>query len=370
MPVDSVLKGFRERAGLPAPGTALGGWSRETSEPTFGQWVSGLARLSRVLGEQDLAARAVELRRGLRRDAPGQRQDRHGYLRLGEARVRPRGHGRVRRVRAGTQAALEDRPGRRLRRDAQGPRPATTLPGPGRPSPPSGTRCRRTYTAVFSLAGTRRWRSSPSRWHYDAYWDRFAPAQRTASPGRYPVWLHAYSHVNTLASAAAVYDVYHDPRYLSILRNAYDWMIETQCYATGGYGPCRADRARPTAPSAGPSNGATTPPRSSAAHGRCSSCARSSSRRPARPVTSGWAENLLYNGLGAAPPVRPAACLPTTPTTGSGGRRKLPYWEQWPCCSGTYVQAVAHIPDLIYHGTDDGVAVSPFCSVPGHLGGG
>ena len=43
MTADSVLKGFRERAGLPAPGPGLKGWSRETSEPTFGQWVSGLA---------------------------------------------------------------------------------------------------------------------------------------------------------------------------------------------------------------------------------------------------------------------------------------------------------------------------------------
>ncbi len=51
-----------------------------------------------------------------------------------------------------------------------------------------------------------------------------------------PVWLHAYSHVNTLASAGAVYDITHDPRYLAILRNAHDFMTETQVYATGGYG--------------------------------------------------------------------------------------------------------------------------------------
>src|SRR6478736_1835517 len=49
--VDSVLKGFRERAGLPAPGLGLEGWARETSEMTFGQWISGLARLSTVLRE-------------------------------------------------------------------------------------------------------------------------------------------------------------------------------------------------------------------------------------------------------------------------------------------------------------------------------
>ena len=46
--LDSVLKGFRARAGLPAPGAGLKGWSRETTEPTFGQWVSGLDRKSVV----------------------------------------------------------------------------------------------------------------------------------------------------------------------------------------------------------------------------------------------------------------------------------------------------------------------------------
>ena len=45
-------------------------WSRETSEPTFGEWVSGLARLSKVLGDKDLAARAVELIEGYQATLP------------------------------------------------------------------------------------------------------------------------------------------------------------------------------------------------------------------------------------------------------------------------------------------------------------
>src|ERR1019366_586881 len=75
-------------------------------------------------------------------------------------------------------------------------------------------------------------------WHYDSYWERFANREGPPQSWDIPVWLHAYSHVNTLSSAAAVHDVYEETRYLPVLQNAHDWMVETQCYATGGYGPC------------------------------------------------------------------------------------------------------------------------------------
>ena len=51
---DDILKGFRLAAGLPAPGTTLGGWCERDSSPIFGQWLSGMARLSRATGDQAL----------------------------------------------------------------------------------------------------------------------------------------------------------------------------------------------------------------------------------------------------------------------------------------------------------------------------
>jgi hypothetical protein len=71
-------------------------------------------------------------------------------------------------------------------------------------------------------------------------------------------------------------------------------------------------------------------------------------------------ERLLYNGLGATDPVRSDGLSPYYADYRLGWASKAPYWERWPCCSGTYIQAVAHIPDLIYHATDDGIAVSLF----------
>lgn len=49
--------------------------------------------------------------------------------------------------------------------------------------------------------------------------------------------VHAYSYVNTFSSAAMVYAVYGNPRYLNICVNAYAVLQRTQCYTTGGYGP-------------------------------------------------------------------------------------------------------------------------------------
>ena len=48
---------------------------------------------------------------------------------------------------------------------------------------------------------------------------------------------HAYSHVNNLGGAAEAYLVKGDPRYLDILKNAYDSIQANQILATGGFGP-------------------------------------------------------------------------------------------------------------------------------------
>jgi DUF1680 family protein len=49
--------------------------------------------------------------------------------------------------------------------------------------------------------------------------------------------VHAYSHVNTFSGAAMAYAATGDAAYLRIIRNFYQFMRDTQFYATGGYGP-------------------------------------------------------------------------------------------------------------------------------------
>ena len=57
-------------------------------------------------------------------------------------------------------------------------------------------------------------------------------AQHTAPPDAHGV--HAYSHVNTFSSAAMAYEVLGETSYLRIVRNGYDYLQQTQVYATGG----------------------------------------------------------------------------------------------------------------------------------------
>ena len=45
IPDDDILHGCRKEAGLPAPGTPLGGWCGVNSNSVFGQWLSGMSRM-------------------------------------------------------------------------------------------------------------------------------------------------------------------------------------------------------------------------------------------------------------------------------------------------------------------------------------
>src|SRR5262249_8756695 len=58
---DDILCGFRRAAGLPAPGRTLGGWATMSTGGIFGQWLSGMARISRATGDQEILAKALRL---------------------------------------------------------------------------------------------------------------------------------------------------------------------------------------------------------------------------------------------------------------------------------------------------------------------
>src|SRR5262245_27649319 len=72
IPNDDILKGFRARAGQRARGEELGGWysgdpkrrtwwSNGDTFNTFGQWLSGLARLSRAANDAEMRNKAIFL---------------------------------------------------------------------------------------------------------------------------------------------------------------------------------------------------------------------------------------------------------------------------------------------------------------------
>ena len=64
---DSVLKVFRQAAGLPAPGKDMGGWyDADGFVPglTLGQWISGLSRLGAATGDRAAHAKSAALVHG------------------------------------------------------------------------------------------------------------------------------------------------------------------------------------------------------------------------------------------------------------------------------------------------------------------
>lgn len=61
IPNDDLLKGFRERTGLPAPGVELGGWYSADIGNIFGQVLSALARMYTATGDASCRDKANTL---------------------------------------------------------------------------------------------------------------------------------------------------------------------------------------------------------------------------------------------------------------------------------------------------------------------
>ncbi len=356
---DDVLHGFRAAAGLPAPGRPMTGWAERTSHMTFGQWVSGLARLGAAHGVPEATERAVRLVDGwaATRGADG---DAHMELYAFEKLV----CGLVDTARyAGYGDALDvlaDVSGWAARTFDRSRAAATAADFVGGPDAVGEwyTLAENLYRG-FLAGGDPALRDLARVWHYDAYWSRF---ERRPEPGQdwdVPAWLHAYSHVNTFASAAAAYEVTGDPHLLDVVRNGYDFVTTTQAYATGGYGPGELLLPRDG------TLGRALEWRTDSAEITCGSWAAfkisvALLRHTGEARYGDWAERLVHSGVGATPPVEADGRTPYYHDYRLGTATKLYHWEHWPCCSGTYVQCIAALPDLVYLRGADELAVNLF----------
>ena len=96
---------------------------------------------------------------------------------------------------------------------------------------------------AYQVTGDPKYKTFAEAWLYPAYWNKFA---HTAAPAD-AYGFHAYSHVKTFSSAAMAYAVPASRTIWISIRNAYDWLQNVQCYATGGYGPSETSACLPTA---------------------------------------------------------------------------------------------------------------------------
>jgi DUF1680 family protein len=153
------------------------------------------------------------------------------------------------------------------------------------------------------------------------------------------------------------YAVTSDPMYLGIIRNAYDYMQNFQCYATGGFGPAETF----IAPNGG--LGRALEGRYNTFETVCGSWAGFKLSRYLMQFTGearfgDWIERLLYNGIGAALPITGAGKNFYYSDYRLAGGMKVYNWENFTCCSGTYIQNVVDYHNLIYFKHDNTLFVN------------
>ena len=358
IPNDDILKGFRRNAGQPAPGNGMRGWCKDTSGVIFGQLLSGMVRMGRGLGDAALIEKAVLLMEGWARTLP---RDGGSGMRFYEFEKLVCGLVDLYQF-GGVDAALPllenvtvaaakhfDRARARATSHVfqggadRGTREWYTLP-------------ENLYRA-YLLTGRELYRQFADEWLYHDYWALFA---ETSEPNEV-IPLHAYSHVNSFNSAAMAYAVTGDARYLRICTNAYDFIQRTQCYATGGFGP--DERLMPPDGSLGRSLELY------AGHAEipCGTWAGTKLSRYLIGFTGearygDWIETTLYNAIGAALPTEPDGRTYYYADYRISSGLKQYYWHEWPCCSGTYIQAVADYHNIIYFHDETGISINLYAS--------
>lgn len=358
---DSLLKIYRERAGLSAPGPPMGGWYGPKGfvpGHSLGQYISGLARFARATGNKPTYDKVRELVEGFAATlGPGG----YPYANGNAASTWPcyvldkyliglldaywfGGAKQARKLLSSVILGAE----RCL--------PAHVHDRVGVQHPPYDEPyiLPENLFNCYQVTGNKYFFKLARKYLLKKVY--FEPLARGKNilPGR-----HAYSHVMALSSAARAYEILGDPVYLQALVNTWEMVQTTQEFASGGWGPNEAF-VTPGKGKIGDSLMATrdhfeTP---------CGCYAHFKLARYLLGFTGesrygDGLEGVLYNTvLGAKSP------------SGTGDffyysdyhplAKKGYYPQKWPCCSGTLVQDVADYLLGIYFRSPDGIYVNLF----------
>src|SRR5215510_5272565 len=378
MDEDGLLKPFRQRQGMPAPGPDMGGWydnSKDFDPPngsfhgfipghTFGQYLSGLARAYAVTGDKATQAKVQRLVRTFAETVeptgkfyldyrlPGYTFDKTccGLIDAHEFAADPIALDVLKRA---TDAVLPHLPEKALSRAEQEARPHKSL----------AYTWDETYTLpenfflAYQRSGDKRYRDLAERFIYREYYDALA-ANQNALPGK-----HAYSHVNTLSSAMQAYLVLGDEKYLRAAVNGLR-MVEEQSYATGGWGPDEAfvepGKGLLDA-SLGTTHASFETPCGAYGHFKITRYLL----RVTRDSRYGDSmERMLYNTIAGATPIL-ADGTSFYYSDYNNSAKKAHYRDKWPCCSGTFPQLTADYGISSYYRGQGGIYVNLF--VPSKL---
>src|SRR5450755_4569228 len=370
---DALLKPFRQREGMAAPGPDMGGWydnGTDFSPPdnfhsfipghSFGQYLSGLARAYAVTGSKPTQEKVHRLVRGFAETVeptgkfyvdyrlPGYTFDKTccGLIDAHEFAADPIAMDVLKRA---TEAAVPHLPEKALSRAEQEARPHKTI----------AYTWDETYTLpenlflAYQRSGDTRYRDLAVRFIYHEYYDALAENQN-ALPGK-----HAYSHVNTFSSAMQAYLNLGDEKYLRAATNGLR-MVQEQSYATGGWGPDEAF-VEPGKGLLGASPGKSR----SSFETPCGAYGQFKITRYLLRVTKDSRygdsmEQVLYNTVAGAKPILPDGTSFYYSDYNSDAAKKVYYKDKWPCCSGTFPQLAADYGISSYYPAKDGVYVNLF----------
>ena len=340
---NALLRPFRVRAGLPAPGQELGGWYDTYAfapGATFGQWMSALSRYYAITDDAATRAKVQRLVRGYAAtiDARGSfyRHNRfpaYTYDKLVGGLLDAEKLGLDETARATlartTRAALPYLPPHAM------PRNEHAQPGEDF----SQHAWDESYTLpenqfqAWALTGERVHRQLAQRFLYDEFFAALARGDN-ALPGK-----HAYSHVNALSSAAQAYLSLGNPQYLAAAQQGFS-MIAAQSFATGGWGPDEHF----VIPGSG-ALGASLEAQSKSFETPCGAYAHFKLTRYLLRITRNSRygdsmERVLYNTVLGAMPIQPDGhAFYYSDYTRQAKKAFHP--DRWPCCSGTLPMVAA-----------------------------
>lgn len=359
---DRLLKVYRQRAGLPAPGADMGGWyDLDGFVPghSLGQYISGLARIGASTGDPACRQKVHELVTGFASTLGPDNQsilrpktnlwtcyilDKHfaGLIDAVTLSNMPEARDLLNRVLAGSQAIL----------------PAKGRDRIGKKDPPYDE----TYVMpenlflAAELTGNPAFTELAHRYLLDR--ELFDPLARGDDP--FP-GQHAYSHAIALSSAGRAYLALGDPKYRQAMQNAFTLLTTQQQFASGGWGPNETF----VTPHKGQLYEALsttvdhfeTPCGSYAATKLARYLLRTTASPRLRIQYADYLERVLYNAILAVKPPDSDGDYPYY-STYSPVATKVYYPKKWPCCSGTLVQTVADYPLDIYMQSRQGIDVN------------
>lgn len=368
---NSLLKPFRQRAGLPAPGHDMGGWYSWASiedfgKPddngfapghAFGQYLSGLSRdfaaTGNVATQQKVHRLVLNLAPAVSKGFwEGNRFPAYifdklciGLVDAHRFAAAPQALNVLNAVLDSVSAHLPPGP---LSRDQQYARPHRdesfcwdepyTLP-------------ENAFLAAESGAGER-FRSLALRYLADDWYFDPLAAGHNVLPGK-----HAYSHVNALSSAMKAWFVLGDEKYLRAARNGFEMLVASQSFATGGWGPDEQFRV----PGSGDlgeslikSHSSFETPCGSYAHFKLT---RYLIRATGDSLYGDSMERVLYNCILGARPILPDGHGFYYSDYNRDGS-KVYHPSKWHCCTGTFSQVTADYGVSTYFHDHNGVYVN------------